>query len=150
MWKNLILGAVLVAFVAVPLANSLTCNKCNSPSGCKSPSSETCSNSTANANKQFLEGYHSNVPAVSGSLNFSCANLTYYHPANYSHTFEFLGCVFNETNVCNLALTNTQSGWSKKCLQCGTDYCNPAGTYSSSVYTIVGSAVVLVLAKVLS
>lgn len=64
------------------LANSLTCSKCTSPSGCKSPSSETCSNSTANANKEFLEGYHSNVPTVNGSLSFSCANLTYYHAAS--------------------------------------------------------------------
>ncbi|XP_033162199.1 uncharacterized protein LOC117142375 [Drosophila mauritiana] len=150
MWKKIVFCVVLVAFVAVPFANSLSCNKCTSPSGCKSPSSETCSNSTANANKNFLEGYHSNVPTVNGSLSFSCANLTYYHAANYTHTFEFLGCVFNETNVCNLALTNTVSGWSRKCVQCGTDYCNPAGTYSSSVYTIVGSAIAVLLAKVLS
>ncbi|XP_016961738.1 uncharacterized protein LOC108032427 [Drosophila biarmipes] len=150
MWKKVIFCVVLVAFVGVQFANSLTCSKCTSPSGCKSPSSETCSNSTANANKVFLESYHSNVPAINGSLSFSCANLTYYHAANNTHGSEFLGCVFNETNVCSLTLTNTSTGWSRKCFTCGTDYCNPAGTFSGSAYTIVGSAIALLLAKILS
>ncbi|XP_017120639.2 uncharacterized protein LOC108141675 [Drosophila elegans] len=150
MWKKVIFCVVLVAFVGVQFANSLTCSKCSTPSGCKSPSSETCSNATANVNKAHLESYHSNVPAVNGSLNFACANLTYYHAANNSHTSEFLGCVFNETKVCDLTLTNTASGWSKKCFQCGTDYCNPAGTFSGSGYTIVGSVIAVLLAKVLS
>ncbi|XP_037710451.1 uncharacterized protein LOC119547602 [Drosophila subpulchrella] len=149
MWKKVIFCVVLVAIVGVQFANSLTCSKCTTPSGCKSPSYETCSNSTANANKEFLESYHSNVPALNGSLNFSCANLTYYHAANYSHASEFLGCVFNETNVCGLTLTNT-TGWSRACFTCGTDYCNPAGTFSGSAYTIVGSVIALLLAKILS
>nr|XP_016931870.1 uncharacterized protein LOC108011270 [Drosophila suzukii] len=147
MWKKVIFCVVLVAFVGVQLANSLTCSKCTTPSGCKNPWSETCSNSTANANKEFLESYHTNVPAVNGSLNFSCANLTYYY-ANYTHASEFLGCVFNETNVCSLTLSNT-TGLSKKCFTCGTDYCNPAGTFSGSAYTIVGSVIALLLAKIL-
>ncbi|XP_017062315.1 uncharacterized protein LOC108102147 [Drosophila ficusphila] len=149
MWKKVIFCVVLVAFVGVQFANSLTCSKCTSPSACKNPSSEVCSNSTANANKGFLESYHSNVPNVNGSLNFSCANLT-YHTANLTHTSEFLGCVFNETNVCGLSLTNTSTGWTRKCYTCGTDYCNPAGTFSGSAYTIVGSVLTLLLAKFLS
>ncbi|XP_017006262.2 uncharacterized protein [Drosophila takahashii] len=150
MWKKVIFCVVLVAFLGIQFADSLTCSKCTTPSGCKSPSSETCSNSTANSNKAFLETFHNNVPAVNGSFNFSCANLTYYHAANNSHASEFLGCVFNETNVCGLTLTSSTTGWSKKCLTCGTDYCNPAGTFSGSAYTIVGSAIALLLAKVLS
>ncbi|KAH8410032.1 hypothetical protein KR009_004269 [Drosophila setifemur] len=149
MWTKVIFSVVLVAFVGVQFADSLSCHSCYSPTGCRTPATETCSNATANANKAFLESYHNNVPAVNGSLNFQCANLTYYHQANKTHTSEFLGCVHPGTTVCDLTLSNGAS-WSRKCSTCNTDYCNPAGTFSGSAYTIVGSVIALLLAKVLN
>ncbi|XP_017095459.2 uncharacterized protein [Drosophila bipectinata] len=152
MWKKVTFAVVLVAFLGVQLASSLSCYSCNSPSACRSPSTQTCTNATANANKDFLGTYHSNVPTVNGSLSFLCANLTYYHQANNSHTSEFLGCVHPGTNVCTLTLSNsTQQGtWARRCNTCNTDYCNPAGTFSGSLFTIVGSVIALLLAKAIS
>ncbi|KAH8317404.1 hypothetical protein KR067_006721 [Drosophila pandora] len=148
MWKKVTFAAVLVSFLGVQFASSLSCYSCNSPSSCRSPSTQSCTNATANANKDFLATYHNNVPVVNGSLTFACANLTYYFQSNYSTTSEFLGCVHPGTNVCQLTLTNANS-WSKRCTTCTTDYCNPAGTFSGSFFTIVGSAIALLLAKAL-
>lgn len=64
------------------IASSLSCYSCNSPSSCRSPSTQSCTNATANANNDFLATYHSDVPTVNGSLNFFCANLTYYHQSS--------------------------------------------------------------------
>ncbi|KAH8293223.1 hypothetical protein KR018_000115 [Drosophila ironensis] len=170
MWTKVILSVVLVAFVGVQFANSLSCYSCKNPTSCLNPATESCSNATANVNQAWLATYHSNVPAINGSQSFYCANLTYFYaskfcldpnslrdlqfkntlfPADNSHSSEFLGCVHPATNVCNLTLTGATS-WSKKCKTCNTDYCNPAGTFSGSAYTILGSVIAVLLAKVLS
>ncbi|KAH8245254.1 hypothetical protein KR032_007379 [Drosophila birchii] len=152
MWKKVTFCVVLVAFLGIQFADALTCYSCNTVAGCRNPSTQTCTNATANANREYLTTIHNNVPTVNGSLSFLCANSTYYYSQNNTHTSEFLGCVFPATNICQLSLSNTanQNSWSRKCSTCNTDYCNPAGTFSGSTYTILGSAIALLLAKVLN
>ncbi|SPP85844.1 uncharacterized protein LOC117588224 [Drosophila guanche] len=155
MWKKVIFDVVLVAFVGVQLANSLSCYSCKDPASCQNPTLQTCSNVTANETSVWLSTLHNNVPSVEGSLAFFCTNLTYYHASNNSRIIEYLGCVHPNTMACGLNLTNVENReiWSKDCRNCNTDYCNkknPAGTFSGSAYTMIGSVLALLLAKILS
>ncbi|EDW75668.1 uncharacterized protein Dwil_GK23996 [Drosophila willistoni] len=149
MWKKVILVAVLVAFISVQFADSLICYSCNSPDSCRSPSSHVCSNTTANASSTFLKTIHSNVPEIAGSSYFLCSNLVYTHSENQSQAAAFQGCVHPNATVCNLTLNATNSNnWNRTCSTCfDKDYCNPAGTFSGSFYTIVGSVLALLMAK---
>ncbi|BFF93707.1 uncharacterized protein DMAD_11505 [Drosophila madeirensis] len=155
MWKKVIFAVVLVAFVGVQLANSLSCYSCKDLTSCQNPTLQTCSNATANDSTLWLSTLHNNVPIVEGSLDFFCTNLTYYHANNNSRISEFLGCVHPNAMVCNLTLTKEENRtiWSKECHNCNTDYCNknnPAGTFSGSAYTMIGSVLALLLAKIFS
>ncbi|XP_060658621.1 uncharacterized protein LOC132793041 [Drosophila nasuta] len=153
MWTKVILSLVLVAFVGLQFANSLTCYSCNTIQSCQNPSTQTCSNTTANATSAWLSTIHSDVPQINGSLNFKCMNLTHFIYANNSKQSEILGCFHESIPVCSLTLNATNSAtWAKTCKTCTTDYCNrsPAGTFSKSSYTMIGSVVALLLVKLRS
>ncbi|EDW31953.1 GL11397 [Drosophila persimilis] len=165
MWKKLIFAVVLVAFVGVRFASSLTCYSCNDATSCKNPTVQTCSNATANATSDWLSTYHNDVPEVGGSQSFLCANLTYYTGPeippttplgpNNTLTSEFLGCAHPDIRICarNLTDPDARANWKSHCGVCYTDNCNydgPAGTFSGSAYTIIGSISALLLTKVLS
>ncbi|EDW63248.1 uncharacterized protein [Drosophila virilis] len=150
MWTKLIFGLVLAAFASLQFVNSLTCYNCISPDDCRNPSTQVCSNATADATSRWLNTIHSNVPTVSGSNSFKCMNLTYYYQANLSKTHEYLGCYHPAISVCQLNVNATQgSTWSRGCSTCDWDKCNrnPAATFSKSTYTIMASAITLILVK---
>ncbi|XP_022230872.2 uncharacterized protein LOC111079857 [Drosophila obscura] len=154
MWKKVIFAVVFVAFVGVQFANSLSCYSCKDVASCQNPTLQDCSNTTANESSVWLSTLHNNVPVVGGSQSFLCTNLTYYHSSNNSRITEFLGCVHPNATVCELTLTaaDNRTAWSKNCKTCNQDYCNrnPAGTFSGSAYTMIGSVLALLLAKILS
>ncbi|KAH8274112.1 hypothetical protein KR044_010902, partial [Drosophila immigrans] len=134
-------------------ANSLTCYSCNSAQSCQNPATQACNNETANATSAWLSTIHSDVPQINGSTIFKCLNLTHFIYANNSKMSEILGCYHDTIPVCSLTLNATNSAsWAKTCKTCNTDYCNrnPAGTFSKSTYTIIGSVVVLLLVKLRS
>ncbi|XP_034473078.1 uncharacterized protein LOC117780597 [Drosophila innubila] len=149
MWKKLICGLVLVAFVGLQFAQSLTCYSCNSPQSCQNPSTQVCNNATANATSSLLSTIHSDV-LITGSNSFKCMNLTYFIYANSIKMAEILGCFHQGIPVCSLTLnaTNSQS-WARSCKTCDYDRCNrnPAGTLSRSTYVMVASVMALILGK---
>ncbi|XP_034653018.1 uncharacterized protein LOC117891595 [Drosophila subobscura] len=164
MWKKLIIAVVLVAFIGVQFASSLTCYSCIDATSCRNPTVQTCTNATANASSLWLSTYHNDVPVVAGSQSFMCTNLTYYTGPqipptasmgpNNNVTSQFLGCAHPDIRICARTLTDPEARatWNSHCGVCYTDNCNydgPAGTFSSSAYTIIGSIAVLLLAKVL-
>ncbi|KAL7739147.1 hypothetical protein ACLKA6_010371 [Drosophila palustris] len=150
MWRNLICGLVLVAFVGLQFAQSLTCFSCNSPQSCQSPSSQVCNNATANTTSDWLRSIHSDVLDTAGNNSFKCMNLTYFIAANSSKMAEILGCFHQSIPVCSLSLNATNSvSWAKNCKTCDWDNCNgnPAGTFSKSTVTMIASVLALLLAK---
>ncbi|TDG41632.1 hypothetical protein AWZ03_011958 [Drosophila navojoa] len=151
MWKKFICALVLAAFLGLQTVNGLYCYTCDSPSSCRSPTSQYCDVNTANTTSAWLRRLHSNVPRTVGN-NFKCLNLTYYYPQNNVKTQEILGCYFSSISVCYLFRNaNNSYDWEKSCYTCGNDNCNhrnPAGTLSKSSFTIMSSALLLILAKI--
>ncbi|EDW12019.1 uncharacterized protein LOC6576588 [Drosophila mojavensis] len=150
MWKKLICALVLAAFLGLQTVNGLYCYTCDSPSSCRSPTSQYCNVQTANTTSGWLRRIHSNVPSIVEN-SFKCLNLTYYYSQNNVKTQEILGCYYSSIPVCYLSLNVTNSyDWAKYCNTCNYDNCNrnPAGTLSKSSFTIVSSALLLILAKI--
>ncbi|KAL7739146.1 hypothetical protein ACLKA6_010370 [Drosophila palustris] len=148
MWQKVILGLVLVTFVGLQFVNSLTCYTCNTPQSCQRPSQEVCSDYTANKTSSWLSSIHSDVPQIKHSDKFKCVNLTYALNSNNVITNEYLGCYHPAINVCNLSLNISYTVKRRNCKTCDWDLCNrnPAGTFSSSTYTILASIVGLLFA----
>ncbi|XP_002133334.2 uncharacterized protein [Drosophila pseudoobscura] len=153
MWKKVIFAVVLVAFVGVQFANSLSCYSCKDAATCRNPTLQDCNNKTANESTTILSTLH-NVPEIAGSQSFLCTNLTYSDITYKNRTSEFLGCVHPDIKVCDLNLKDgaNSTAWRKDCDTCNTNYCNknPAGTFSGSAYTMIGSVLTLLLAKIFS
>ncbi|KAH8403105.1 hypothetical protein KR222_005241 [Zaprionus bogoriensis] len=150
MYKKAVFASVLIAFVCVQLATSLTCYTCTTPNDCKSPSKTTCTNATASTTSHHLGVYHQNVQNVSG-LSFSCLALKYTYANNNSVVHQIHGCVHPNVYPCTLPLKPQYASWRKtRCLVCSGDKCNknPAGKLSSSLFTVAATALGLMLAKI--
>ncbi|XP_023162562.2 uncharacterized protein LOC111593775 [Drosophila hydei] len=150
MWQKLIFGLVLAVIGGQQFVNGLTCYSCNSPASCVSPSPQVCSDATAHETTVWLNTIHKFVPVVGSSNSFSCMNLTYYFENNRSKIHEYLGCHHPDIPVCILPLNASNSdSWKKGCLSCEADKCNrnPAATSSQSLYSIMITAMALIVAK---
>ncbi|XP_023162561.1 uncharacterized protein LOC111593774 [Drosophila hydei] len=152
MWMKCILALVVAALVGQQIAavEGLSCYTCNSPSSCRYPSSQYCNVQTANATSSWLSAIHSNVPSIV-TYDYKCVNLTYFYASNNVKAQEILGCYYSAIPVCNLNLNATNAySWAKSCRTCNYNNCNhnPAGTFSKSSFTIMASALLLILVKV--
>ncbi|TDG41631.1 hypothetical protein AWZ03_011957 [Drosophila navojoa] len=137
----------MLATVSLQIVSGLTCYSCTSPSSCVNPSTQVCSDRTADETTAWLNTIHKFVPVVESSGSFLCMNLTYYFESNNSKIHEYLGCYHPDIPVCILPLNASISDtWKKGCQSCNKDKCNrnPAGTFSKSFYTIT---VALIIAK---
>ncbi|KAL7739144.1 hypothetical protein ACLKA6_010368 [Drosophila palustris] len=150
MLSKVLIVSVLIAFICVQFATSLTCYTCVNASDCKKARKTTCSNAAANETSRYLGIYHQNVRQLN-SLRFDCLALKYTFPNNNSITHQLHGCVHPDVGACTLALQPQYSNWRKaKCTICSGDKCNknPAGKMSSSAFTIVATVLGLMLAKI--
>ncbi|KAM8715014.1 hypothetical protein ACLKA7_002117 [Drosophila subpalustris] len=148
MRRKIVFGVVLVFFVGLQFVNSMSCYTCNSPQSCQKPWQEVCNDYTANTTSSWLSDIHSNVPQVGHSEEFKCMNLTYSINSINAATHKYLGCYHKEVDVCGLRLNITWNTFSKECHTCFWDLCNgnPAGSFSSSIFTILASVMTLLLA----
>ncbi|XP_030377720.1 uncharacterized protein LOC115626476 [Scaptodrosophila lebanonensis] len=154
MYKKVLCVCLLIAFVSVQLATSLTCYHCTTEQDCKKPQLVTCTNATANETSYSLGYYHQNVPAINGSTRFDCLRIRYTQGTGSKKQVvnQIHGCVHPNVYACSLSLKPeyASNGWNKEyCNICSGDKCNknPAATYSSSFYTILTTSLALILTK---
>ncbi|KAH8378201.1 hypothetical protein KR093_010017 [Drosophila rubida] len=151
MYKKVLTVSVLLAFICVRLAASLSCYTCVNPNDCKKPKQTTCTTAAANVTSDYLRVYHDNV-RNSSSSRFDCLALQYTHSNNNTVTYQLHGCVHSDVSACALPLKAQYSyAWRKnKCVICSGNNCNksPAGKMSSSVYTIAAATLGLLLVKI--
>ncbi|EDV99044.1 uncharacterized protein LOC6566451 [Drosophila grimshawi] len=150
MCSKLLVVCALIAFVCLPLANSLTCYTCTGPADCKNPRTHTCSDATANLTSNYLRVHHQFVPELK-STSYNCLGLDYIYATNNSVVHKVYGCVHPNAQACSLYLKPEYSSWRKsKCNTCSGNNCNksPAGKMSSSVFTIAATALAVMLSKI--
>ncbi|XP_060666490.1 uncharacterized protein LOC132798588 [Drosophila nasuta] len=151
MYNKVLIVSVLLAFMCVQFATSLTCYTCVTPNDCRSPKKVTCTNAAANETSQYLNVYHQNVRNLT-SLRFDCLALKYTFASNTTATHQLHGCIHPDVAPCSLSLRPEYSyNWRRStCNVCSGNKCNknPAGKMSSSVYTIAATAMGLMLAKI--
>jgi len=144
MYKKLICAIVLIAFVSVQLVNSLKCYECNG-TNCNSPSTINCDGNSANRTVLTLASYFPSINRNT-SMNYECLNS---NGTSNNNWVRVRGCVYRETNACAPFLAGTNQN-NRFCYTCTKDLCNPAGTFSSSIYTIGVSLIALLVAKFLA
>ncbi|XP_068139985.1 uncharacterized protein [Drosophila tropicalis] len=148
MYTKTLVATILVAFICVQFASSLTCYTCVTEADCKKPTKTTCTNKAANETSSHLAVYHQNVANVTSSSRFDCLALKYTYLNNTIHRLH--GCIHPTVNVCGLSLKPAYASWNRTlCNVCSGNKCNknPAGKMSNSFYTILAATVGLVLVK---
>ncbi|XP_032595488.1 uncharacterized protein LOC116805734 [Drosophila grimshawi] len=169
MGKSVLLGLVLVALIGIQLVNSLTCYSCKSEASCRNPSFQVCSNATVSANMAFLKTVYTDVPTLIDNSQYKCANLSSSFSSNM--TAEFQGCIDKFFNICFMASNTPPFNINMTCDMCNWSYCNtaglppppnsnipaslspplnknnPAGAHSQSTYTIIATAIALIIFK---
>ncbi|XP_059221122.1 uncharacterized protein LOC106095559 [Stomoxys calcitrans] len=141
MYRKVITFVVLVAFVSLPIANSLKCNTCKSIEECKKPSSVQCDQAQANNTRDALLHVYSNVDILNTN-QFSCY-VGVYNSGNTTVS-DVRGCINPGTVNCSTPLFN--GNWTRHtCNICNSDLCNKknsVGTISSSLFSMIGLLVV--------
>ncbi|KAH8274105.1 hypothetical protein KR044_010903, partial [Drosophila immigrans] len=152
-WVSVIFEDTMDGYILIHMCfavSSLTCYTCLNPNDCKSARKTTCTAAAANETSQYLRVYHDNVRNFS-STRFDCLALKYTFSSNNSVSHQLHGCIHPDVSPCTLSLKPEYYYiWRKnKCTVCSGDKCNksPAGKMSSSIYTIIATAMGLMLAK---
>ncbi|XP_005177442.1 uncharacterized protein LOC131803678 [Musca domestica] len=144
MYGKVLLCLAFVAVIALPLANSLKCYECRDVNSCKNPTTVQCNQINANATRDALLNTYHNVQ-ITNTTRYACYVGIY--SAGKATVFDVRGCIPDDAVSCSAPLVN--STWVKQtCDVCTKDSCNKknsVGTFSSSIFTMIG---LLFVAKV--
>uniref|UniRef100_A0A1L8EB15 Secreted protein n=1 Tax=Haematobia irritans TaxID=7368 RepID=A0A1L8EB15_HAEIR len=146
MYGKLIFTVILVAFVALPLVNSLKCHTCRSVEECQKPASVQCDQSQANNTRDALFTIYSQVD-IKNTTDYTCYVGVYTY--GNKTVADIRGCINPGTVNCTTPLIN--GTWTRHtCNVCSKDLCNTknsVGTYSSSIFTMI---ILIFVAKIIS